>query len=122
MCYSVLGQNDSELYGYAAWRQRFLNGAEPLAAAWKDGKIVSAVLGRAESPDSLVIGFVACHPDYRRQGITRSLIGVFEDLARKRGYKYITLGSQEDVFYEKCGYHVIFQVHDQNIYQKVLSE
>ena len=44
----------------------------------------------------------------------------FEELAREKGFKYITLGSKEDAFYEKCGYKVIFQMHDQNIYQKVL--
>lgn len=31
-----------------------------------------------------------------------------------------TLGSEEDIFYEKCGYKVIFQTHGQNIYQKLL--
>lgn len=45
----------------------------------------------------------------------------FEELARKKGFRYITLGSKEDAFYEKCGYQVIFQVHDQNIFQKVLK-
>ncbi len=58
--------------------------------------------------------------NFRKQGITKKLLGYFEDLARKQGFKYITLGSEEDIFYEKCGYKMIFQIHDQNIYQKVL--
>lgn len=62
----------------------------------------------------------ACRENYRRQGITKGLLGYFEDLARKKGFKYITLGSKEDAFYEKCGYKVIFQVHDQNVFQKIL--
>lgn len=118
LCYSILGEGNPELYGYPAWYGRFLNGLQPLVYAVKDEKIVSAVLGRAENKDSLIIGFVACHQDYRRQGITKELMGYFEELARKMNYKYITLGSKEDVFYEKCGYKVIFQVHGQNIYQK----
>lgn len=120
LCYRILGTDNTRLYDYGAWHKRLIEGTQPLVYAVKDGEIVSAVLGRAENKDSLVIGFVACHEDYRRQGITRELLGYFEDLARKRGFRYITLGSKEDSFYEKCGYQVIFQVHDQNIFQKFL--
>ncbi len=120
LCYDILGTENTELYGYDAWYKRFVEGSQPLVYALKDGKVVSAVLGRAENKDSLVIGFVACHESYRRQEITKELLSYFEDLARKQGFKYITLGSKEDAFYEKCGYKVIFQVHDQNIFQKIL--
>lgn len=120
MCYEVLGTDNSELYGYDAWHKRFLDGLQPLVFAVKDGKTVSAVLGRAENEESLVIGFAACREEYRKQGITRKLMNYFEELAREKGFKYITLGSKEDEFYEKCGYRVIFQIHGQNIFQKVL--
>lgn len=120
LCYDILGEDNSELYGYDAWHKRFVEGSQPLVYAMKDKEIVSAILGRAENKDSLVIGFVACRESYRRKGITKGLLGYFEDLARKKGFKYITLGSEEDAFYEKCGYRVIFQVHDQNIFQKIL--
>lgn len=120
LCYKVLGTKNDELYGYDAWYKRLQDGLQPLVYALKDEKIVSAVLGRAENKESLVIGFVACDKNFRKQGITKKLLGYFEDLARKQGFKYITLGSEEDVFYEKCGYKMIFQIHDQNIYQKVL--
>lgn len=120
LCYDILGTDNSELYSYDAWYKRFIEGLSPLVYAMKDNKIVSAVLGRAENKDSLVIGFAACHEDYRKLGITKELLSYFEDLARKRGFKYITLGSKEDAFYEKCGYKVIFQIHEQNIYQKIL--
>lgn len=119
LCYRILGEDHSELYGYGAWRKRLANG-EPLVYGEKDGRIVSAVLGREESEESLVIGFVACEEEYRGQGITKALMNYFEEIARKKKYKYITLGSKEDTFYEKCGYKVIFQVHGQNIYQKLL--
>lgn len=120
VCYDILGTDNSELYGYDAWHKRFVEGSEPLVYAMKDEEIVAAILGRAENKDSLVIGFVACLENYRRQGITKGLLGYFEDLARKKGFKYITLGSKEDAFYEKCGYKIIFQVHDQNVFQKIL--
>lgn len=120
LCYKVLGTNNTELYGYDAWYKRFTEGLHPLVYAMKDNAIVSAILGRAENKDSLVIGFVACHENYRRQGITKGLMEYFEELARRKGYKYITLGSEQDEFYEKCGYKIIFQVHEQNIMQKIL--
>lgn len=118
LCYSVLGEDDSELYGYDAWHERFLNGMQPLVCAIKDDRIVSAVLGRAENSENITIGFVACHEDYRRQGITKRLMSYFEDLARKQGYQYATLGSKEDIFYKKCEYKKIFEINRQSVYQK----
>lgn len=120
LCYRILGENDSELYGYSAWKERLQDGLQPLVYAVEDDKIVSAVLGRAENSDSLVVGFVACDENYRRRGITKNLMFYFEDLAKKLNFKYITLGSEEDDFYEHCGYKIIFQTHGQNIYQKQL--
>ena len=122
LCYAILGEHlrGQELYGEDAWRQRLMDGRQPMVFAEEDGRIISAVLGRAENADSLVIGFVACDVAWRRQGITRKLMGCFEELARGMGFKAITLGSMEDAFYEKCGYHIITQIHDQNIYQKLL--
>ncbi len=119
LCYRILGEDNSETYGYDAWRRRLANG-EPLVYGKKDGRVVSAVLGREESGESLVIGFVVCAEEYRRQGITSALMEYFENIARQKAYKYITLGSKEDAFYERCGYKVIFQVHGQNINQKLL--
>lgn len=77
LCYRVLGIRDDELYGYDAWYKRLQDGNEPLVYAVKDEKIVSAVLGRAENSESLVIGFVACDENFRRQGITKKTIGIF---------------------------------------------
>ena len=120
LCYRVLGTRDDGLYGYDAWHKRLQDGLQPLVYARKSNKIVSAILGRAENQKSLVIGFVACDVGYRRQGITKRLLEYFEDIAREKGFQYVTLGSEEDAFYESCGYNVIFQIHGQNIYQKRL--
>lgn len=120
LCYKILGTRTDELYGYNAWYERWKDGLQPLVYAQKEGQVVSAVLGRAENKESLVIGFVACDEAYQRQGITKRLLEYFERIAMDKGFKYITLGSEEDAFYEKCGYNVIFQIHGQNIYQKEL--
>lgn len=120
LCYRVLGDDNPELYGRDAWHKRFADGLQPMVCAQSNEKIISAVLGRRESAESLVIGFVACDESFRGQGITKKLMAYFEELATEMGYKYITLGSKEDVFYEKCGYKRIFEIHGQSIYQKVL--
>ena len=120
LCYRILGNEDTELYCYEAWLSRLHDGLQPLVYAHDGGKVVSAVLGRAENKDSLVIGFVACDEMYRRQGITKKLMQYFELRAKEMNYKYITLGSEEDAFYETCGYHIVFEMDGQNIYQKVL--
>ncbi len=54
------------------------------------------------------------------QGVTSALMASFEKRARAQGYRVITLGSQADGFYERCGFHRIFAIEGQNIYQKVL--
>ena len=121
LCYAILGNSNPELYGYEAWKKRLEEGISPMVYAEMDNIVVSAVLGRAENQDSMVIGLVACHENYRRRGITKRLMQYFEALAKEKNYKYITLGSKEDAFYEQCGYKVIFQIHGQNIYQKILG-
>lgn len=121
LCYKILGERNDDLYGYSAWYERIQNDLQPLVYAQMDGKIVSAVLGRAENKESLVIGFVACDENYRRQGITKKLLMYFEDIAIKKGFQYITLGSLEDSFYEKCGYNAISQIEGQNVYQKKIA-
>lgn len=121
LCFKILGTVNEELYGYNAWYKRLQDGLQPLVYAQKDGKIISAVLGRAENKECLVIGFCACDVKYRRQGITKGLMRYFENIAIKKGFQYITLGSMEDAFYEKCGYNAIFQIEGQNVYQKKIA-
>ena len=121
LCYKILGHSNEELYGPDAWKQRWIEGKSPMFYAKQDNKIVSAVLGRAENEDSMVLGFVACDTDYRRQGITKNLMERFERKCKDMNYKYITLGSKEDIFYEKCGYKAVNQINGQNIYQKILN-
>lgn len=123
MCYRILGEQyrQHEIYNYNKWLERLKN-KEILIFAQNEGKPISAVLGRSENSESIIIGFVACEKNYRMKGITKKLMKRFEERALLFGYKYITLGAQENScgFYEKCGYHVIKIIHDQKIYQKVL--
>lgn len=121
LCYPILGHEDHELYRREAWIERFRAGNQPLVCAEADGEIISAVLGRSESSESLIIGSVACREDFRRRGITSRLMELFEFTAKDMGYRTITLGSRADGFYEKCGYTLLREIHGQNIYQKILD-
>ena len=121
LCYRLLGNEDHELYCRSAWLERFRNGHHPLVCAFSGGRIISAVLGRAENDESLILGCAACHEDFRRRGITRRLVALFEAMAKDMGYRTITLGSREDAFYEACGYRLLQKMHGQSIYQKTLD-
>ena len=122
-CYEILGEHDDNdnVYGPAAWANR-LDQNYLMVYAEIDGDIVSAVMGRAENQDSIVLGFAACRADCRNNGITSSLLSKLENNARKYGYKYITLGSADESFgfYEKCGYNMITEMHGQKISQTLL--
>lgn len=121
-CYGILGEHlrDVAPYRYEDWIERMEEDKELLVYAQEDGEVIAAVLGRRESGESLVCGFVACKASRRRQGITGRLMDTFEAEAARAGFRYITLGSDADGFYEKCGYHVINEMHGQKIYQKLL--
>lgn len=125
LCYDILGQGTAnhELYCREAWEKRLDEFGKLMVYATGGGRVISLVLGRPENEESLVCGCVACHSDYRRQGITRQLMSRFEENAREMGFKYITLGADDGAvgFYEKCGYQQIMEIHGQKIFQKVLQ-
>ena len=111
---------DAENYRYEDWKERLENDNKLLVYAHENGHVISAVLGRRETAESLVCGFAACEAGHRRQGITGRLMNRFEEEAIRAGFRYITLGSDADGFYEKCGYRKICETDGQNIYQKLL--
>ena len=123
MCWEILGPPNTDLYSEQAWRERLSEGCL-LPYAEIEGKPVAAALGRAESSESVVLGYCCCKSEYRRQGITSALLAALENSAAKNGYQYITLGSDDSAwgFYEKCDYRLINEIHGQRIYQKILQE
>jgi len=122
-CYDILGQKyrEYENYTYGAWQGRIGEYSPALLYAHVDGEIIAAVLGRPED-DGMVMGFVACHKDYRRQGVTSTLVKQFETNSKALGFKRITLGAGKDAqgFYDKCGYCVIHETDEQRVYRKIL--
>lgn len=123
MCWEILGQPNTDMYSEQAWRERLSDNCLLLYAE-AEGKPAAAALGRAENPESVVLGYCCCKAEYRGQGITSALLAALEKNAAESGYKYITLGSDDSAwgFYEKCGYSLINEIHGQRIYQKMLWE
>jgi|BioPla2DNA2_1021312.scaffolds.fasta_scaffold127789_1 predicted N-acetyltransferase YhbS len=123
-CYNILGQHLREIenYSYKEWEERIYYYPNLMLYAELNDQIISAVLGRAESKDSLIMGFTACDERFRKQGITKNLVSLLENNAKLSGFKYITLGADPHAhgFYEKCGYQVINELHGQKIFQKIL--
>ncbi|MDE7298761.1 MAG: GNAT family N-acetyltransferase [Lachnospiraceae bacterium] len=112
------------IYAYAAWKERMGKFSRLLLYAQEEGDIAAVVLGRPESAESLVCGMVACDEKFRWRGITKMLMERFSENARSMGFHYITLGADKDAegFYEKCGFHPIFEIHGQKVYQRMLAQ
>ena len=72
-CYGILGEHLREAAPYRQedWIERMEEDNKLLVYAYEDGEVISAVLGRRESGESLVCGFAACKASRRRQGITK---------------------------------------------------
>lgn len=122
-CERILGPDRSGQYTLEAWRQRMRDYSPLLLYAHEGEQIAAAVLGRPENAESLVMGQVACAEAYRRRGLTRELVRLFERNAAAMGFSYITLGAlpEAEGFYEKCGYRQIAEAGGQKIYQKMLK-
>ncbi len=114
-------ENINPIYSYDIWVSRFTDGTQLSVFAKDESRIVSAVMGRVENEKSLIAGLVACDENYRNRGITKAVLERFEEESYKRGFKYITLGSYADWFYEKCGYKCIGKSGEQSIYQKLIG-
>lgn len=123
LCYSILGEHHEGLYSYKAWCRRLEHNYLLLYAECGDGKPISAVLGRVENAEGVIVGFVACKEEYRRMGITSSLMRALEQSAAERGFSRLTLTSYNDAwkFYQSLGYTLLSDRLGRKTYQKELT-
>ena len=62
------------------------------AVAERERALVGAVLWEEADGDALYISRLSVHPDHRRRGVARALIGTAEDEGRRRRLGRLTLG------------------------------
>lgn len=122
MCYSILGEHHEGLYSYKAWCRRLEYNYLMLYAECI-GVPIAAVLGRIENADGVIVGFAACKEEFRRKGVTASLMNAFEQSAADHGFKTVTLTSYNDAwkFYQSLGYSLLSDKLGRKTYQKIIG-
>ena len=95
--------------GFAAFNT--LEEIHDVVLALEGDRAVAGAGFKAFDPASVELKRVFVHPDYRRQGVARQLIGLLEQRARERGYSRMLvetgkamLGAQQ--LYAALGYRV----------------
>jgi GNAT superfamily N-acetyltransferase len=82
-----------------------------------DGTMIGVVVW-AEKERGLYFGRLAVHPDWRRRGIARALIGAVEDEARRRNLPRVHLSARlplldNRALFAACGYREVeLRAHD----------
>ena len=77
MCWDILGKPNTDTYSEQAWRERLSDNCLLIYAEIGD-KPVAAALGRAENPESVVLGYCCCKEEYRGRGITSALLAALD--------------------------------------------
>ena len=86
--------------------------------AEKDGEIIGFLVGFLSQtfPDEAYVHFVGVHPDFRKQGIGRTLYEHFFEVARQRGRSVVrcvtaSVNKESIAFHRRIG----FQIEPQNV-------
>ncbi len=76
--------------------------------AFDDDRILGCCMLVEENPTTVKLRQMAVLNDLQGKGIGRALMNFAENLARDRGYKFITMHARKNAigFYEKMGYKV----------------
>lgn len=97
---------DNPVYSLESWEERMKNHGDLMLYASLDSEVIGIVFGRINDNDSITIGPVAVHENYRGIGIAKEMIFLLEERAIQYGIHSITLGAVESAekFYSKLGY------------------
>ena len=97
---------DNPEYSLEKWEERMKNHGDLMIYASLDNEVIGIVFGRINGKESITIGPVAVHENYRGIGIAKEMIFLLEERATQYGIKSISLGAVESAerFYSKLGY------------------
>jgi len=83
----------------------------PVSLVAVEGETIIGVVEYCTGPDSLYVRGLAVHPQQRRRGVARSLIGAIEGVAARDGQTKITLSTIKQTgnqpIFERLGFTVI---------------
>jgi ribosomal protein S18 acetylase RimI-like enzyme len=84
--------------------QRAFSRSDQVITAWDGEKLVGLVNTIADGSVTAFIPYLLVNPEYQKQGIGRTLIGMI--LSAYEGYERIVLLTEKDMvdFYKKCGF------------------
>jgi len=97
---------DNPEYSLEKWEERMKNHGDLMLYASLDNEVIGIVFGRINDNNSITIGPVAVHGNYRGSGIAKEMMLLLEERAINYGIHSINLGAVESAerFYSKLGY------------------
>ncbi len=97
---------ENPVYSLEKWEERMKNHSDLMLYASLDSEVIGIVFGRINDNNSITIGPVAVHENYRGSGIAKEMIYLLEERAIYYGIYSINLGAVESAekFYSKLGY------------------
>jgi len=93
-------------YSLEKWEEHMKNHGDLMLYASLNSLVIGIVFGRINDNNSITLGPVAVHENYRGIGIAKEMIFLLEERATHYGILSINLGSVESAerFYSKLGY------------------
>lgn len=97
---------DNPEYSLEKWEERMKNHGDLMLYASLDNEVIGIVFGRINDNNSITIGPVAIHGNYRGSGIAKEMMLLLEERSINYGIHSINLGAVESAerFYSKLGY------------------
>ena len=107
---------ESMMAGSAETNAKVGRTPEQVAEGWRRAGSIGNI-GRPHEPGAWVLEHVACHPEFRRQGLVERLVYAMLDRGRERGAKTADIGvfignDPAQRLYEKCGFTVVDEARD----------
>lgn len=93
-------------YSFEKWEERMKQYGDLMLYASLDNEVIGIVFGRMSGNNSIMVGPVAVHEDYRNHGIAKKMMTLLEERVAHYGIRSIHLGAVESAerFYSKLGY------------------
>ncbi len=111
-------------YSFSKWEDRLKSDSELMLYASLNDEIIGIVFARVSKTNSITLGPVAVHEEYRGNNIASEMVSLLEKRAKNYDFDTIDLGAVESAekFYQKLGYtpYLLIQSEDHAV-EKLLT-